>query len=71
MNIKNKITMLFNFFIRKIISKCYYDCPYFELDTNVMICGHPNLKTEYTNVAIISHPECDVGFPEKCPLLNK
>lgn len=55
------------------ISKCYHECPYFSLDggpSPVMYCGHPSLSGKGQEAAfIISHPDCDTGFPKKCPLL--
>lgn len=55
----------------KEINYCYHNCPYFGLDggpSPVMVCNHP--KTEDDRY-IISHPECDTGFPAKCPLRNE
>jgi len=58
--------------IEKEIERCFHECPYFELDGNAMVCGHPywNDKGAYAG-CIITHPECDNGFPEKCPLMLK
>lgn len=55
------------------ISKCFHECPYFELEggpSPMMVCGHPTFKSNPDPYAgcIISHPECDKGFPAKCPL---
>ena len=58
--------------ITKEISRCYHECPYFQLDGGpgpVMYCAHPTFKG-YEGF-IISHPDCDDGFPEKCPLLKE
>lgn len=58
----------------KEISRCYHECPYFELDGGpgpVMMCGHPSVRGSYATAAIINHPQCDNGFPEKCPLLKE
>lgn len=55
--------------IVKDISRCYHECPYFRLDGGpgpVMTCEHPQADSIY----IISHPECDTGFPARCPLLR-
>ena len=57
------------------ITRCYHTCPYFGLDggpSPTMICNHPywNDKGSYAG-AIISHPECDDGFPDKCPLYKE
>ncbi len=51
------------------IDHCYQQCPYFGNDMDGMFCGHPNIdqKTPYANM-IISHPDCDTGFPKACPL---
>lgn len=63
----------------KRISRCYNECPYFYLDGGpgpVMACDHPEVKARYEKtkdlgeIYIISHPECDNGFPKKCPLLK-
>ena len=58
--------------VTKEITACYHQCPYFELDggpSPVMHCGHPSLG--YWDGFIISHPECDEGFPQYCPLISK
>ena len=57
------------------IDRCYHTCPYFGLDggpSPTMFCGHPywNDKGAYAG-CIISHPECDDGFPDECPLLKE
>jgi hypothetical protein len=52
------------------ISRCYHECPYFINDGGpgpVMVCNHP--KAEDSGY-IIDHPDCDNGFPKKCPLLK-
>jgi hypothetical protein len=54
----------------KEISRCYHECPYFGLDggpSPTMICNHPSFS-RYEG-CIISHPDCDEGFPKACPLL--
>jgi hypothetical protein len=54
------------------ISRCYHECPYFSLDGGpgpVMYCGHPFFEGKGYDAFIISHPDCDTGFPKKCPLL--
>jgi len=51
------------------ITRCYQDCPYFYLDGGPgpgMACNHPDTGDIY----IISHPDCDTGFPSGCPLLK-
>lgn len=57
-------------------TRCYHTCPHFSLDggpSQVMYCAHPKWDDKraenypYTGF-IISHPDCDTGFPEKCPL---
>jgi hypothetical protein len=48
------------------IDHCWNACPYNGLDFNVMTCDHPQAPN---NGYIISHPECDTGFPEDCPLI--
>ena len=55
----------------KKIDRCYHECPYFGIDGGpgpVMVCNHPNAED---NGLIISHPECDNGFPLRCPLLKE
>jgi len=63
----------------KTISRCYGQCPYFDLDGGpgpVMICTHPETikkfkkSNDLNDAYIISHPKCDNGFPEKCPLIK-
>ena len=56
--------------ITKEIERCM-DCPFKGNDGNVMMCQHPSLAEDINEQYIISHPECDNGFPELCPLLNK
>ncbi len=53
------------------IEKCYHTCPHFTLYGNEMSCGHPYFddKGAYAGM-IISHPECDSGFPKDCPLFR-
>jgi hypothetical protein len=51
------------------IEKCYHECPYFGIEGapgSVMMCNHP----EAPDIYIISHPECDNGFPKLCPLIK-
>lgn len=53
----------------KTFSRCYHECPYFTLDGGpgpVMMCLHPEVISPY----IISHPDCDDGFPIDCPLIS-
>ena len=63
---------------KRTIERCYHDCPHFYLDGGpgpVMACGHPDTEARYeklknlAEIYIISHPNCDNGFPERCPLL--
>jgi hypothetical protein len=58
--------------IEKEIDHCYHSCPFFELDGGpgpVMYCNHPFFDgADFTDRFIISHPKCDTGFPDKCPL---
>lgn len=59
--------------ITKEITKCYHECFFFALDggpSPVMHCTHPTFIKPYSGF-IISHPDCDDGFPEKCPLLEE
>jgi hypothetical protein len=60
--------------VTKTISRCV-ECPYFGNDGGgpgqIMICEHPAFVRGTYEGAIISHPTCDVGFPEKCPLLEQ
>ena len=55
----------------KDISKCYQECPYFGLEGGpgpVMVCKHPKAED---GGYIISHPQCDTGFPKKCPIVKE
>lgn len=48
------------------IDHCYYECPYFGIEIRpwpTMVCNNPDAKS----TDIISHPQCDTGFPAKCP----
>lgn len=58
--------------LEKTIDHCYHECLHFGLDGGpgaVMYCGHPDLKADsFTDRYIISHPQCQTGVPEKCPL---
>jgi hypothetical protein len=61
----NKMLVTF----KKSIKKCYHECPHFELDGGpgpVMTCSHPDAPN---SGYIISHPDCDNGFPKKCPVM--
>lgn len=59
-----------------MISRCYHQCPYFDTEDmeHLMVCNHPDMRKAAREAgdpyirAIISHPECDTGFPAKCPL---
>lgn len=55
--------------IEKDIQRCKDECPYFGIDGGpgpVMICKRPDaIRQGY----IISHPDCDSGFPRECPLI--
>jgi hypothetical protein len=56
----------------KVIRRCYHECPHFSLDggpSSVMYCVDPSFAGRGYDAFIISHPECDEGFPRKCPLL--
>ena len=56
------------------ITRCYHECPYFGLDGGpgpAMVCNHPSFNDEPYAGCIISHPDCDDGFPDKCPLLKE
>jgi len=72
-NPKKELSFLVN---GKKISKCYQDCPYFDIDGGpgpVMTCNHPKTIALSDKIGteafyIISHPDCDTGFPKKCPL---
>ena len=56
------------------IKRCYHECPHFGLEGGpgpIMVCEHPSLRGKGIEAAaIISHPDCDTGFPEECPLLS-
>ena len=57
------------------IDRCYHTCPHFALDggpSPTMYCSHPywDDKGAYAG-CIISHPQCDNGFPDQCPLLKE
>ena len=57
--------------LTKKIERCYHDCPHFGIDGGpgpVMVCDHPDAPERGY---IISHPECEQGFPPKCPELLK
>jgi hypothetical protein len=55
----------------KEIKRCYHECLYFGTSMDGMECLHPyfNDKGAYSNM-IISHPDCDNGFPKDCPLMK-
>jgi hypothetical protein len=59
--------------VEKEIENCN-QCPFHGIDGGTgpaMICKHPSIdNTKLENAYVISHPECDTGFPEKCPLLK-
>jgi hypothetical protein len=72
--VKPKQKIKVKFLLEKTIDKCYHTCPYFDLEgmEHCMICTHPYFKDKeaYAN-CIISHPDCDDGFPKDCPLLKE
>lgn len=54
------------------INHCREACPFFHKDggpDNLLICKHPRLTGAWCGCGIIKPPDCDTGFPEKCPLL--
>ena len=53
------------------IDRCYHQCPHFSTNGEGMYCTHPKFDgcQAYENF-IISHPKCDTGFPDDCPLIN-
>ena len=56
------------------IERCYHECPHFGIDGGpgpVMVCQHPFFNGKGYEGCIISHPECDEGFPKDCPLLKE
>lgn len=53
------------------INSCFHQCPYFHENagpSGSMLCEHPDAPDKGL---IITHPECDNGFPPKCPVLAK
>lgn len=50
------------------IERCFEQCPYFGRDGNVMVCEHPGAPD---HGLIIDHPDCDTGFPKKCPVVRQ
>jgi hypothetical protein len=53
----------------KEIERCN-DCPYKSNESEIMVCTHPSSNKNQYIKYIISHPECDTGFPQDCPLLK-
>lgn len=58
------------------INRCYHECPHFGLSGYpgpIMVCDHPFWKDHEDpyDACIISHPECDNGFPSRCPLFKE
>lgn len=61
-------TLVVEKIVKKTITRCFHECPYFDLDGGpgpMMVCTHPDAPDRGY---IISHPYCDEGFPNKCPL---
>ena len=60
--------MLTNEKITKV-DECYHRCPFFQLDGNLMECGHPYWKNKrlYDNL-IINQDNCRGRVPDECPL---
>jgi hypothetical protein len=60
--------------VEKEIDHCANQCPFYGIDGGpgpAMYCQHPSIPKDSREAAyIISHPDCDTGFPEKCPLLK-
>lgn len=60
----------------KEITHCYQNCTFFHLDGGpgpVMCCTHPEcpVVAGAPKGYIISHPECQTGFPDLCPLTKR
>lgn len=53
------------------IEKCYRECPFFKSGFEGMSCSHPTFDPPSWDSHIIYHPECDSGFPAKCPLIKE
>ena len=53
--------------IIKEVNKCYGECLYFGILGGVTVCEFAHAEDLGY---IISHAECDNGFPEKCPLIK-
>jgi len=56
-----------------MIYHCYHNCRYFVTagSSEPMECHHPKTLKKYPkwpDFCIISHPDCDTGFPKECPL---
>ena len=63
--------MKVNAIIKQEISRCYHSRHYFTLEggpSPIMVCKHPKAPDQGY---IISHPDCDTGFPKQCPLRNE
>lgn len=50
--------------ITKDITRCFYSCPYYSLEMNVMVCEHPQAP----DMGYIITQENRNRFPPKCPI---
>jgi hypothetical protein len=52
------------------VHQCYHRCPFFGIDTHVMVCGHPFFDDAHPSASmIITHDNSKNGrVPERCPL---
>jgi hypothetical protein len=54
--------------IERVITRCLYDCPYYDPEGHTMKCGHQKSKKD---PYIITYENAYNGFPKKCPLIKR
>jgi len=55
------------------VLECYFVCPFFSLEGNLMVCKHPYFEDEVTSNyenLIITKDNSRGRIPDKCPLKN-
>lgn len=52
----------------KLVRECYHSCPFFQLDVNVMYCGHPYFDKSGYDGYIINQENSHDRVPDECPL---
>lgn len=59
--------------IRKEITNCFVNCPFYSRSMDGMECNHPYFrdKPPYSNMIFSQKNVVDDTIPEKCPLISE